>query len=89
MRFLNDVTDELVKAGVLAEIADRQGTFTLLRAPDSLGVREIFDLVSRAGVPASELGLAQVEPRIADAMARAAGGLGQAVDGVTVGALIG
>ncbi|MBM4149615.1 MAG: YihY family inner membrane protein [Lentisphaerae bacterium] len=77
VRFLNDVVDVLVGAGLLAEVAGDTGCFVLLRSPETLKARDVVDAVIGAGVGPAELGLKEAEAVVAGAVelsARRAGG---------------
>jgi DNA-binding IscR family transcriptional regulator len=70
-RFLNVVVDELVRGGLLAELAPDKGRYVLLRAPAALTAGAVMDCVLTAGVDLDDLGLREVEPAILKLMARA------------------
>jgi membrane protein len=84
VRFLNDVVSELLNAGLLAELSDRQGAYVLLKSPENLRVREVLSAVLRAGVGPEDLGLLDVAPRVREAAQRASGGMNSAIDQLTV-----
>jgi len=48
-RLVNLVLHELVTAGLLAELSDRPGFFVLLKSPDSVLVRDVFNIVFGSG----------------------------------------
>jgi len=57
VRFLNDIVDELVQAGCLAELSEKRGCFVLLKSPGKLRVNDIVDVVLRSGVKPEAVGL--------------------------------
>lgn len=84
VRFLNDVVDELVSAGLLAELSGDQGSYVLLKAPDDLTVHDVMQVVLRSGIEPVDLGLGAVDPRVEDAMRRAEEGVAGAVGGTSI-----
>jgi len=84
VRFLNDVVSELMNAGLLAELSDRQGAYVLLKSPENLRVSEVLSAVLRSGVGPEDLGLIDVAPRVREAAQRASGGMNSAIDRLTV-----
>jgi len=57
VRFLNDVIDELVRQGYLAELAGKRGCFTLLKSPSEIKVQEVADAFVYYGEDAAKLGI--------------------------------
>ena len=84
VRFLNDVVSELVRAGVLAELSERQGAYVFLKSPEHLRVGEIVSTVMRSGVGPEDLGLTDVTERVREVAARASGGMDASIAQVTV-----
>ena len=64
VRFLNDVVDQLVRAGLLAELSADPGCYALLKAPSSLRPHEVISAVMQTGVAPSDLGLDSVDERL-------------------------
>ena len=89
VRFLNDIVDELTRAGLLAELGGREGAYVLLRSPDGLRVEEVIDAIYQSGVPPDELGLDAVDPLVGRLLAEVKGGLGAALAGRCVRDLLG
>lgn len=56
-RLVNLVLHELVNAGLLAELSDRPGFFVLLKSPDSVMVRDVFNIVFGSGKSLESSGL--------------------------------
>ena len=88
VRFLNAIIDELVQAGYLAAISEKQGTYALLKSPASLQVSEVADVVMHSGATPGDLGLASIDTRISEAVKRATGGVDTSLKGVTVESLL-
>lgn len=57
IRMVNDITRLLCRGGLLVEPADRPGCFAFNRTPDTILLREVFDLVLRDGTGPAPLGL--------------------------------
>ncbi len=88
VRFLNAIIDELVQAGYLAAISEKQGTYALLKSPASLQVSEVADVVMHSGVTPEDLGLASIDAKIAKAVERATGGMDSSLEGMSVESLL-
>jgi len=73
VRFLNEMVEQLVHAGILAEIGSQSGRYALLRNPAALRIQDVLDGVLRLGVPPEELGLRDLAPEIRDAVSGLAG----------------
>lgn len=57
VRLINDVVHILAVNGLVAEAADRQGCYTLLRDPSDISARAIADAVLNEGADPNELGM--------------------------------
>lgn len=64
IRFMNDVMEDLVQAGLLAELTAEKGVYALMRAPDSLAVREVVDVVLNSGEAAAAVGMGNMDAAI-------------------------
>ena len=64
VRLVNDVVGILSAGGLLAGLADRPGCHALLRAPESVPIAAIIDLVLRQGSGRDDLGLHQLDPAV-------------------------
>jgi len=84
VRFLNGIVEELVQAGLLAELADSAGCYALMRSPSSLRVKEVIDAVIRSGVKPEALGLAGVDPAIQNALRKTDDGISGSLQQLTV-----
>jgi membrane protein len=88
VRFLNAVIEELVLAGYLAQLSEKQGTFALLKSPTTLQVDEVVRVVMHSGATPSDLGLASMDPRIVDAVQDAMQGVEASLQGTTIESLL-
>jgi len=57
VRLLNEVLRELDSAGMLAELSEQPGCYVLLKSPDSIAVKDVFDAVFQSGADPQHLGL--------------------------------
>lgn len=62
VRLINDVINILARAGLVAEAADRQGCYTLLRDPSNISARDVTDAVLNDGADPHELGMSAEVP---------------------------
>jgi membrane protein len=57
VRLINDVIAILAKNGLVAEAAEQQGCYTLLRDPSDVSARAIADAILNEGADPNELGM--------------------------------
>lgn len=88
VRLLNDIVEELVQVGYLAELSDNKGCFVLLKPPEGLKVKEVINAVMRSGVKPEALGLASVDPQIEKVIKKAGDGMDESLGQATVQDLI-
>jgi membrane protein len=90
VRFVNAVMEELVQAGYLAPLAERTDVYVLLRAADSLRMRELLHTMLHAGADTAVLGLhaGQLEPGVVDAVSKALGAAEDELERITVASLL-
>ncbi len=88
VRFLNDVIDELVRAGYLGKLADAEESYVLMHPPAGLLVRDIVGGIMAAGVPAADLGLKVYGENIVQAVAGTVTGIDMALRDMTLAQLI-
>jgi membrane protein len=88
VRFLNAVIEELVQAGYLGQLSGKQGAFALLKAPSAMHVSDVMGVVMNSGAGPDDLGLQDVDPRIAKAVRSATGGVDESLHGVSVETLL-
>jgi len=84
VRFLNEIVDTLVDAGLMAALADKEDCYVLLKAPDKLKASTVVETVMNAGVPPKSLGLARVEEQIGKTLELAAAGMGKSLDQTSI-----
>ena len=88
VRFLNEVVDELVRGGLLAEISQQEARYALMRLPSDLTVKDVMDCIMRSGVGPESLGLSSIEPAIVRAIARADSEVTDALGAATIEDLV-
>lgn len=66
VRLVNEVVGELARAGYLAELADKQGIYTLLRLPEQVTVGEMLRVFLNSGSDPASLGLAGLDAPVSD-----------------------
>ena len=88
VRFLNAVIEELVQAGYLAQLSDKQESFALLKSPAALRVSEVIQVVMDSGATPADLGLASIDCRIVEAVQGASRGVDASIQGVTIDSLL-
>jgi len=64
VRLLNEVVDELVHAGFIAELAGQEGKYVLLLPPDKVRLIDVFKKIIAIGVSVNQLGLANIARRM-------------------------
>ncbi|MCE9613048.1 MAG: YihY family inner membrane protein [Lentisphaerae bacterium] len=89
MRFLLATLDDLVKAGLMAEVAGVPGRYALLRAPDTVRVKDVFDSILASGVAPGSLGLARVPESVTAVVDQMAKGMNDALANRTVRDVVG
>ncbi len=88
VRFLNSVIDELVNAGYLAQLSEKSESYALLKAPASLPITDVVNVVMNSGVGPRALGLSHVDPSISKAVQGATSGIDTSLQGATVESLL-
>ncbi len=89
VRLLNAVVEDLVRAGFMSPLAERPGQYVLLKAPGTLPVNDILNMVIQSGTGVEDLGLAHAEPAVQAAVERAFSGMDGGLRELTVTALLG
>ncbi len=84
VRFLNEIIDILVGAGLMAALADRENCYVLLKAPDKLKAGTVVEAVMNSGVQPGALGLGRVEEQIGKTLELAAAGMGKSLDQTSI-----
>lgn len=84
IRLLNDIVRVLVGAGLLAETAEREGCYVLLRAPEKIRVHDVIDMILQDGTPPETLGLLPPDPEIEGVLGALQKGVSGALDRTTL-----
>ena len=79
VRLLNEVVDNLVRAGFLAEISEKPGCFILLKSPVDTPVKDVIDAMLRVGADPHEFGLNVLKKEVEQALSKADTGMEQAI----------
>ena len=66
VRLLNDVIEDLLRAGLVAETAGQPGAYVLLHDPSRLTAATVFQALLDRGAAPEALGLGNLDPRIRD-----------------------
>jgi DNA-binding IscR family transcriptional regulator len=64
VRLINEVVVDLVKAGLLVEVAGGEGQYVLLKTPAAIHVQDVFNAMLRSGASPQSLGLERLNPAI-------------------------
>ncbi len=88
VRFLNAIIDELVQAGYLAQLSEKNESYALLKAPASLKITDVINVVMNSGVGPSALGLSTVASNISKAVKGATSGIDRSLQDATVETLL-
>mgnify|MGYP001611678160 CR=1 FL=1 len=86
VRLLNQVLRELVAAGLLAEVSGRPGYFVLLKSPDIVTIKEVFNVVFGSGLNIEASGL-NLGSSITDVIRKTDAGLETALAGISAKSL--
>jgi membrane protein len=60
VRLINEVVEQLVEAKLLTEVASGDGSYVLLKVPDSIRVLDVINVMIQAGASPQSLGLDQL-----------------------------
>lgn len=71
IRLINETVETLVKANILGEIADRPAQYTLLRSPDVLHVRDVYNVIVDSGSGPEVFGVQKMDVTVSDMMQEA------------------
>lgn len=88
VRFLKDVIADLCHAGILGQLSDEPDHYVLLRAPESLRVKEVMDTMIRSGMAPESLGLGRIDAQVAAVTERIDRGAEQTLSRMTVRDLV-
>jgi DNA-binding IscR family transcriptional regulator len=84
VRFMNEVTDELIQAGLIAELSEKNGRFVLLKAPETVKIRDIVDVIMHSGVEPKALGMGTIDPKIDHFVKKASDGINNSLTQTSV-----
>ncbi len=84
IRLLNGMVRLLVRSGLLIETAGKENCFVLLKAPNTVLVREIVDAVVQDGAKPEALGLTNLPAPVTDVLARMERGMSGTLDSITI-----
>ncbi len=70
VRLLNQVVESLVKADLLVKIDSDGENYVMTRAPDSVEVTDILDMVMKSGAGPDALGFGHLDPRLSNLLAQ-------------------
>jgi membrane protein len=84
VRFLNDVVQELVEGGLLAELSEAPASYVLLRAPEFVMVSDVIKIILQHGVGGEDLGLERVDTLARGVVGEAAQYMYASLDGVSI-----
>lgn len=79
VRLINEVVEQLVAAQLLAEVAPGDGSYVLLKVPDSIRVKEVIDVMLQAGTSPQSLGLDKLNPAIRQVLGKEQNGVAEAL----------
>lgn len=88
IRLLNSICNQLSAAGWISELADKPGTFSLIRSPDNIKLADVYDSILNHGSAPDQLILHELGQSIQDEMERYDHFLNEAFDGHTLQTLI-
>ena len=88
IRLLNDIVRLLEHAGYMAETAEKQGTYVLLKTPSSVSLKELVDLILQAGARPESLGLDHIAPAMESIVAKVEAGMQSNIEAMTLQDLI-
>ena len=84
VRLLNEIVRMLVKHGLLAETAAQEGGFVLLRAPETIHVRDLVGVVAQEGSQPEALGLTALDAPVQRVLKDLESNLAKSLSDVTI-----
>lgn len=79
VRLINEVVDQLVEANLLAEVAACDGSYVLLKVPDSIRVTDVINVMIQSGASPQSLGLDRLNPAIRQVLGKEETGAAEAL----------
>lgn len=89
IRLLNDLLKVFVESGWMAEVADQQGVYVLLKAPATIHLRDIVDVLVNYGESPDSLGVEHVDQTAESILQKFDQGLDSALSGKTLDHMLG
>lgn len=77
VRLINEVLDALVGAKLMAEVAEGDDRYVLLKTPEMIRVREVMEILTQTGSSPQELGLDRLNPAIRHIVGKADNGVAE------------
>lgn len=68
IRLVNDILEVLAGEGLLVEVAERENSYALGRAPEAIPIEQIVELIRKTGKGVEDFELAEVERPIAEVL---------------------
>ena len=84
IRLLNEMVRILVSRGFLAETAGQEGCFVLLKAPETIHVRDLVGIVAQEGAQPEALGLTKLDLPVERVLKDLESNLAQSIGDVTI-----
>jgi membrane protein len=84
VRLLNEIVHVLVNAKLLAETAEKQGCYVLLKTPEKISARDIIGVIMQDGTPPETLGLCPLDPEIEKVLGALEAGLTGSLNDLTI-----
>jgi len=88
VRLIHEVVNALVKANLLADVADGGDRYVLLKVPDSIRVKDIIEVMVRNGVTPHSLGLDTLNPAIRHVLGKMDAGSAEALKDFSIADLL-
>lgn len=79
VRLINEVVEQLATARLLAEVSAGDGSYVLLKVPDSIRVKDVIDVMIQSGATPRSLGLDHLNPAIRQVLGREESGVAEAL----------
>lgn len=89
VRLLNEVCRQLVETGWLSERAEQSGSYTLLKAPERIRIKDIFYAILRHGSSPKQLGIDHLSIPVEQALQQFDHGMEEALKSETLETIIG
>ena len=84
VRLINELVRLLVREGYLAELSDRQGSYVLVKAPETVRVGDVVETILQSGAKPETLGLMKMEPDVEDVLSKFQRGVEGSLDPLTL-----